>query len=51
MTDTNHYPRSYTMTDLSRPRRAMSALDTLRVTLNSVPRHAGAQQHRAGLHR
>ncbi len=23
-----------------RPRRAMSALDSLRVTLNSVPRHA-----------
>ena len=24
----------------TRPRRAMSALDTLRVTLNSIPRHA-----------
>ena len=32
----------------TRPRRAMSALDTLRVTLNSVPRHAmGGKRARA----
>ena len=32
----------------SRPRRAMSALDTLRVTLNSIPRHAmGGKRARA----
>ena len=31
-----------------RPRRAMSALDTLRVTLNSIPRHAmGGKRARA----
>ena len=32
----------------TRPRRAMSALDTLRVTLNSIPRHAmGGKRARA----
>ena len=31
-----------------RPRRAMSALETLRVTLNSIPRHAmGGKRARA----
>ena len=29
----------------TRPRRAMSALDTLRVTLNSIPRHAMGGKH------
>ena len=32
----------------TRPRRAMSALETLRVTLNSIPRHAmGGKRARA----
>ena len=32
----------------TRPRRAMSALDSLRVTLNSIPRHAmGGKRARA----
>ena len=34
--------------DPTRPRRAMSALDSLRVTLNSIPRHAmGGKRARA----
>ena len=44
----HHVPVGATIPWPTRPRRAMGALDTLRVTLNSIPRHAmGGKRARA----